>query len=79
MIIFLLVLIEYIPGVDLFGDVGEVGGGSVGEDSVGEALEFGEVVDHTAAEECGAVLEGGLVDDHGGPLGLDAFHHALDR
>ena len=46
---------------------------------MGEALEFGEVVDHARAEEGGAVLERRLVDDHSGTLGLDAFHHALDR
>lgn len=37
------------------GDVGEVDGGAVGKDGMGEAFELGEVVDHTAAEEGGAV------------------------
>ena len=46
---------------------------------MGESLELGEVVDHARAEEGGAVLQRRLVDDHGGTLGLDALHHALDR
>ena len=45
---------------------------------MGATLELVEVVDHAAAEERGAVLERGLVDDHLGPLGLGALHHTLD-
>lgn len=42
------------------------------------ALELLQVVDHTAAEEGAAVLDGRLVDDDFGAFGLDALHHALD-
>ena len=42
------------------------------------ALELLQVVDHEAAEEGAAVLEGRLVDDDFGALGLDALHHPLD-
>ena len=41
-------------------------------------LEFIQIVDDLAAEECASVLEGGLIDDDRGAFGLDAFHHALD-
>ena len=46
---------------------------------MGETLELGEVVDHAAAEERGAVLEGRLVDYDRRAFGLDALHHALNR
>ena len=69
---------EEVAGVDTGGDVGEVGGGAVGQDGAALALELGQVVDHAGAEEGGAVGEGGLVDDDGGALGLDALHHALN-
>ena len=42
------------------------------------ALELLQVVDHTAAEECAAVLYGRLIDDDLHALGLDTLHHALD-
>lgn len=51
---------------------------AVGDNSVGEAFEFGQVVDDARAEEGRSILEGRLVDDYGRPLGLDALHHALD-
>lgn len=38
---------EQVARIHLLGDVLEVGGGAVGEDGAGEALELGEVVDHT--------------------------------
>ena len=69
---------EEVAGVDAGSDVGEVGGGAVGQDGAAQALELGQVVDHTGAEEGGAVGEGGLVDDDGGALGLDALHDALN-
>ncbi len=69
---------EEVAGVDAGGDVGEVGGGAVGQDGAAQALELGQLVDHSGAEEGGAVGEGGLVDDYGGALGLDALHHALN-
>lgn len=74
----ILVAGEEVAGVDFVGDIGEVGGGAVGEDGVGEAFELGEVVDHAASEESGAVFESWLVDDDGGAFCLDALHYALD-
>ena len=41
-------------------------------------LEGGEVVDDFAAEEGGAVGEGGFVDDYGCAFCLDTLHHSLD-
>lgn len=73
-----LVAGEEVASVDFVGDIGEVSGGAVGEDGVGEAFELGEVIDNAAAEECGAIFEGWLVDDDRGTLCLDALHHALD-
>ena len=70
---------EDIAGVHARGDVGQIGAGAVGEDGVGEALELGQVVDHAAAEEGSAVVEGGFIDNHRGAFGLDALHHALYR
>ena len=69
--------LEQVSCVYLFGNVGKLGRGAVGQDGAGEALELGKVVDHPAAEEGGAVFKRRLIDDHGGPLGLDALHHAL--
>ena len=51
---------------------------SVGDDGLRLGFEPGQVVDHQATEEGGAILKGGLVDDDQGALGLDALHHALD-
>lgn len=42
---------EEVAGVDAICNVGEVGGGAVGEDSAAETFEFGEVVDYARAEE----------------------------
>ena len=70
---------EDVAGVHARGDVGQIGAGAVGQDGVGKALELGQVVDHAAAEEGSAVVEGGFVDNHRGAFGLDALHHALYR
>lgn len=72
-----LVTGEDVAGVDAGGDVGEIFAYAVGEDSVAEAFEFGEIVDDARSEECGAVFEGGLVDDDCRSLCLDALHHTL--
>ena len=73
-----LISAENISSIDLLLDVVEAGVISIGDDGVGLVLKIFEVVDNEAAKECGAVLEGGLVDDDLGALGLDALHHALD-
>ena len=73
-----LVTFEDVAGIDFRGDVVEDGVVAVGDDGVGLGLEGGEVVDHAAAEEGRAVLEGGLEDDDLRALGLDALHDALD-
>ncbi len=69
---------EDVARVDFVLDVVEGGVVAVGYDGLALGLEGTEVVDHTAAEEGGAVFEGGFVDDYFGSLGLDAFHNALD-
>ena len=73
-----LVFLEEVAGVDLLFYVIEVLVVAVGEDDLGLLLELGEVVDNFAAEEGGAVVEGGFVDDDSGAFGFDALHHALD-
>ena len=70
---------EDVAGVGFGGDVGQVGAHAVGEDGLRAAFEFGEVVDHFRAEECGTVVERGFVDDNGRTFSLDALHHTLDR
>ena len=55
-----LISSKYVAGVDLLLDVIEAGVVAVGDDGLGLGFEFGEVVDYEAAEEGGAVLEGGL-------------------
>ena len=52
---------------------------SVGDDGAALGLESGEVVYHAAAEEGGAVVEGGFVDDDFRTLGFHALHDALNR
>lgn len=74
----LSVFLEEVAGIDLLFYVVEVFVVAVGEDDLGLLLELGEVVDDFAAEEGGAVVEGGFVDDDFCALGFDAFHHALD-
>lgn len=46
---------EEVAGVDFGGYVGEFGSGAVGQDGVRAGFEFGQVVDHHAAEKCRAV------------------------
>ena len=51
---------------------------AVGDDGADLGLEGCEVVHHAAAEEGGAVVEGGFVDDDFRALGFHALHDALD-
>ena len=69
---------ENIPRVHLLGHVVQARVIAVGYDGLRLGLERGEVIDHAAAEEEHAVLEGRLIDYHLGALGLDALHDALD-
>ena len=48
------------------------------DDGVALCLELCQVVDHLAAEECGAVFKGWLVDDDLSTLSLDTLHDALN-
>ena len=73
-----LISTEEVAGIYLCSDIIEDGIVAIGDDGLGKGLELGEVINDTAAEEGGAVFEGGLVDDDLGSLGLDAFHHALN-
>ena len=73
-----LVAFEDVAGVDLVLHVVEARVIPIRDDGLALGLEFGEVVDHQASEESGAVVEGGFVDNHLGAFGFDAFHHALD-
>ena len=67
-----------VAGIDLFLDIIQDGIIAVGDDAAALPLKLLQVVDDFAAEEGGAVLEGGLVDDDRCALGLDALHDALD-
>ena len=69
---------KQIAGVDLFLYIVEDGVVTVGDDGMRLGLELCEVVDDTAAKECGAIGECGLVDDDRSSLGLDAFHNSLN-
>ena len=69
---------EQVSGIDLFLYVVQDGIVAVCDDAAAHFFELFDVVDDLAAEEGGAVLQGGLVNDDGGALGLDAFHNALD-
>ena len=69
---------EDVAGINFLLDVVKAGVIPICNDGLGHFLEFLQVVYHQAAEEGGAVFEGGFVDDDLGPLGLDALHHALD-
>lgn len=51
---------------------------AVGDDGAALRLKGGEVVHHAAAEEGGAIFEGGFVDDDLCALGFHALHNALD-
>ena len=73
-----LVSFKQISCIYFLRDVVQGGIIAIGDDGGGAGLEGGEVVHDLGAEEGGAVREGGFIDDHGGALGLDALHDALD-
>lgn len=50
----------------------------VGDDGVGLFLKYFKVIHNLRTKEGLAVLQGGLVDNNVGTLGLDALHDALD-
>lgn len=54
---------ENVPRVYFLLHVIQTGVVTVRDDGFALSLEFLQVVDHTAAKECSAVLYGGLVDD----------------
>ena len=51
---------------------------AVGNDGLTLRLEGCQVIDYPTAKECGAVLEGWLIDDDLCTFRLDALHDALD-
>ena len=69
---------ENVPRVYFLLHVIKTGVISVRDDDFALPLELRQVIDHPAAEERAAVIEGRLVDDHFGAFRLDALHHALD-
>ena len=73
-----LVASEDVAGVDFVLYVVQNSIVAVCDDGLGFRLEFFQVINDLAAEEGGAVFEGGFVDDYLGSLGLDALHDALD-
>ena len=73
-----LVSSKYIPSINFRLDVVEAGVVAICYNRLGHFLEFFQVIYDEAAEEGGAVFEGGLVDDDLGAFGFDALHHTLD-
>ena len=73
-----LIPAEEVAGIDFVLNVVEDGVVAVGNDGLGALLEVFQVVYHTTAEEGGAILEGGFVDNNFCALGLDALHDALN-
>ena len=72
------VFAEQVAGIDLVRDIAQIVGHAVGDDDVGNGLEFGEVADDARMVEL--ILEQiGLVDDDFDAFGLDPLHDALDR
>ena len=73
-----LISAEEVAGVDFGLDVVEDGVVAVGNDGLGALLEVFQIVYHTTAEEGGAFLKGGFVDDDVGAFCLYALHYPLD-
>lgn len=73
-----LIPFKQIPSVYFLRDIIQSRVVAVGDDGGGAGLESSEVVDDLGAKEGGAVGEGGFVDDHGGTLGLNPLHDALN-
>ena len=68
---------EDITGIYLAFYVRETVVKAVGNDGLALLLEGVEVIDDFAAEESGAVLKGGFIDDDLCSLSLDTLHDAL--
>ena len=74
----LSVATEQVSCIDLILNIVQTGVVAVGYDRVATALELIQVVYYLAAKECVTILESGLIDDHLGSLGLNAFHYTLN-
>ena len=73
-----LVTTEDVARIDLVLNIVKASIIAVGDEGLTLCLELIEVIDHLAAEECGAVFKGWLVDNHLSTLSLDTLHDALD-
>lgn len=75
---FALVAFEDVASIDFVFYVIQTTIVPICDDGLGLLFELGEIIDNEAAEEGGAVLEGGFIDDDLGAFGFDALHNALD-
>ena len=73
-----LISLKNIPRINLPHHIVQGTIVAVGDDGVGLGLEGFEVVHDAAAEEGGAVFQGGLENDDLGALGLDALDVSLN-
>lgn len=74
-----LVAAEDVAGVDAIGHIGKcLLVEAVGDYGFGTPLEFVEVVDYFAAEECCAVGKRRLIHDNGGAFRFQALHYSLN-
>ena len=69
---------KYIPSINFLNHIIKTCIIAVCDDSLALRLKSIEVVHHSAAKECAAILKGWLVYDYLCPLCLDTLHHALD-
>ena len=72
-----LVSFEDVAGVDFIFHIIQAAVVAVGYDGLAATFELLQVVDHLAAKEGGATLQGGFVDDDGCPFGLYPLHYTL--
>ena len=73
-----LVAFEDVARVDLVADIVEDRVVAVGDDGLASLLELLQVINNKTAEESGAIVQRGLVDDDLRALSFDPLHDALD-
>ena len=72
-----LVAAEDVACVHLVPHIVKYGIVAIGYNGMCLCFELGEVVDHFATKECGAIGQRRFVNDDLSPFGLDALHDAL--
>ena len=67
-----------VTGIDFLLHIVQASIVAVGNDGVGQAFEFIQIIYHFRAKEGRTVLQRGLVDNEDGAFSLDALHHSLN-